>query len=135
MIELGRRVQVHYQGTLDSGKVFDSTRDREPMAFVVGSGAVIDAFEAAVRRLAVGERATVRIEAADAYGQRDESLVFNLPAQGAPDALRVGDQIMLDGDRPAVITEMTDATVTADANHLLAGQALTFELELVAVED
>ena len=135
MIELGCRVQVHYQGTLDSGKVFDSTRDREPMAFVVGSGAVIDAFEAAVRRLAVGERATVRIEAADAYGQRDESLVFNLPAQGAPDALRVGDQIMLDGDRPAVITELTEATVTADANHLLAGQALTFELELVAIED
>jgi peptidylprolyl isomerase len=129
----GDRVSVHYQGTLDSGKVFDSSRERDPLEFVVGSGMVIPGFEQAVGSLMVGETVTVRLEIEDAYGERDESLVFDLPAAGSPDGLREGDQVMLDGDRPAVVTEVTDSIVKADANHLLAGQALTFEIELVSV--
>jgi FKBP-type peptidyl-prolyl cis-trans isomerase 2 len=134
VIENGHRVAVHYEGSLDSGKVFDSSRDRDPLEFVIGSGDVIAGFEQAVCRLAVGESVTVRLEAEEAYGERDESLVFDLPAAGAPDGLRVGDQVLLDGDRPVVVTEMTAATVKADANHLLAGQALTFEIELVSLD-
>jgi len=133
MINAGDRVSVHYRGSLDTGKEFDSSEGRDPLEFVVGSGEVIPGFEEAVSQLAVGEKVTLRLEAEDAYGQRDESLVFNLPASGAPDRLRVGDQLLLDNDRPAVVTEITDATVVADANHLLAGQALTFEIELVAI--
>ena len=129
----GDKVSVHYHGSLDSGKVFDSSRERDPLEFVVGSGQVIAGFEQAVCKLAVGEAATVRLEVEDAYGERDESLVFELPAEGAPEGLREGDQVMLDGDRPAVVTEVTKSIVRADANHLLAGQALTFEIELVAV--
>ena len=134
MIAEGHRVKVHYEGSLDTGKVFDSSRDREPLEFVVGAGAVIEGFESAVRALTVGESIKIRLESEEAYGDRDESLVFNLPAQGAPDGLRIADQVMLDGDRPAIITEMAGDTVKADANHLLAGQALTFEIELVAAD-
>lgn len=134
MIEVGHRVAVHYEGSLDSGKVFDSSRNREPLEFVVGSGDVIAGFEEAVCQLSVGESVKVRIEAEDAYGDRDESLVFDLPANGAPPGLRVGDQVLLDGDRPVVVTEITEATVKADANHLLAGQALNFEIELVSLD-
>lgn len=134
MIEVGHRVAVHYEGSLDSGKVFDSSRDRDPLEFVVGSGEVIAGFEEAVCQLSVGESVTVRIEAEDAYGDRDESLVFDLPASGAPPGLRVGDQVLLDGDRPVVVTEITEATVKADANHLLAGQALNFEIELISLD-
>ncbi len=134
MIESGSRVAVHYEGSLDSGKIFDSSRDRDPLEFTIGSGEVIDGFENAVRALSVGESVKIRLESEDAYGDRDESLVFNLPADGAPPGLRVGDQVLLDGDRPVVVTEITDATVKADANHLLAGQALTFEIELVSVD-
>lgn len=134
MIETGTSVAVHYEGSLDSGKVFDSSRDRDPLEFIIGSGDVIDGFENAVRPLSVGESVKIRIESDDAYGDRDESLVFDLPASGAPPGLRVGDQVLLDGDRPVIVTEITDATVKADANHLLAGQALTFEIELVSVD-
>ena len=134
MIEVGHRVAVHYEGSLDSGKVFDSSRDRDPLEFVVGSGEVIAGFEEAVCQLSVGESVTVRIEAEDAYGDRDESLVFDLPASGAPPGLRVGDLVLLDGDRPVVVTEITEATVKADANHLLAGQALNFEIELISLD-
>jgi FKBP-type peptidyl-prolyl cis-trans isomerase 2 len=134
VIAEGHKVKVHYEGSLDSGKVFDSSRDREPLEFVIGSGAVITGFEQAVCALSVGETVKIKLESEEAYGERDESLVFDLPAEGAPDGLRVGDQVMLDGDRPAVVTEMTTAIVKADANHLLAGQALTFEIELVAAD-
>lgn len=133
MIQDGDKVSVHYQGSLDSGKVFDSSRERDPLEFVVGSDEVIEGFQKAVRELAVGETVKVRLEAEEAYGERDESLVFDLPASGAPDGLRVGDQVLLDGDRPVIVTEINGSIVKADANHLLAGQALTFEIELVAV--
>ncbi len=129
----GDTIAVHYKGSLDSGKIFDSTEDRDPLEFVLGSDQVLPAFGNAVRDLAVGDKVTVRIESDDAYGDRDEGLVFDLPAEGSPPGLRQGDQLLLDGDRPAIITEVTGKIVKADANHLLAGQALTFEIELVSV--
>ena len=133
MAEDGDNVVVHYHGTLDNGEVFDSSREREPLPFTVGAGNVISGFDDAVRGLAVGETVTVRMEAAQAYGQRDESLVFDLPASGAPEGLQEGDRVVLDGDRPALVLEITDAIVRIDANHELAGQALTFEIELVEI--
>lgn len=133
MPEDGDNVSVHYRGSLDSGEEFDSSRGREPLEFVVGAGQVISGFDQAVRELQVGQSVTVRLEASEAYGARDESLVFDLPAAGAPDGLKEGDRVMLDGQQPAVVLEITDSIVRADANHMLAGQALTFEIELVGL--
>ena len=130
----GDSVSVHYHGTLDSGEVFDSSRGGDPLPpFVVGSGSVIAGFDEAVRGLAVGESVTVRIEPGEAYGERDESLIFDLPASGAPEGLKEGDQVMLDGGRPGTVLEISDTMIRIDANHELAGQALTFEIELVEI--
>ena len=130
----GDSVTVHYHGTLDSGEVFDSSREREPLAFVVGAGQVIAGFDAAVRGLAVGESVTVRLEPADAYGERRSDLLVTVSGEQAPAGVQAGDVVQLASGRPGVVTEVTSAFVRIDANHQLAGQPLTFEIELVAIE-
>ena len=131
----GDLVSVHYRGTLDDGTEFDSSEGREPLSFTVGSGQVIAGFDEAVRGLAVGESRTVRIEPEDAYGERTDDAIIEFPAGSAPEGLQVGDQVQLGNGQPGTVLEITDETVTIDANHPLAGQALTFEIELTSIGD
>jgi FKBP-type peptidyl-prolyl cis-trans isomerase 2 len=129
----GDTVAVHYRGTLDDGSEFDSSAGRDPLTFVVGSGQVIAGFDDAVRGLAVGESRTVRIEPEDAYGEYTEEAVIDFPAESAPEGLEVGDAVTLGNGGRGTVLEITDEFVKIDANHPLAGQALTFEIELVSV--
>ncbi len=129
----GDSVTVHYHGTLDDGEVFDSSRERSPLPFVVGRGDVISGFDDAVRGLSVGESVTVRIPRAEAYGPVDPARVLEFPIEQVPEGLEVGDQVSVSG-APATVTAITEDTVTVDANHPLAGLALTFEIELVSIE-
>ena len=130
----GDQVTVHYTGTLDDGTEFDSSREREPLPFTLGQQAVIPGFENAVRGISVGDSITVRIEPAEAYGERRDDLIIEVPAQAAPEGFSVGDRVQLANGLPAVIIAMTDEIITLDANHQLAGQALTFAIELVTLE-
>lgn len=130
--ENGDQVSVHYTGTLDSGEEFDSSRGRTPLEFTVGTGAVIDGFDDAVRGLAVGESVTVRIEPAQAYGERRDDLLLRFPLDEAPEGIAVGQQVVI-GNRPATVVEVTGTEVVVDTNHQLAGEALTFEIELVSI--
>ena len=140
----GNTVQIHYTGKLVDGEVFDSSRqdEREPLEFVLDSGAVIPGFDAAVTGMSVGDTKTVTIPVDQAYGpRRDELLIAanrsELPADFEPN---IGDTLMIQGGEddppvPVIITAMDDTTVSLDANHRLAGKDLVFELELVAIQD
>ena len=127
-------VEVHYHGTLDNGEVFDSSREREPFSFVVGSGQVIAGFDKAVRQLSVGESIIVRLEPEEAYGERRDDYVMELPISQLPEGLKSGDDVVFANGAHGVITDMTQETFTVDANHWLAGEALTFEIELVSIK-
>lgn len=137
----GDTVRVHYKGTLADGTVFDSSEGREPLEFVVGDGQVIPGFDAAVTPLAVGESATATIPAAEAYGEHSDEGVQSFPRDSFPpdNTPEVGWAVELGGPNgervPATIIEVTDENVTLDFNHPLAGQDLTFEIELVEVVD
>ena len=133
MANEGDKVAVHYHGTLDDGTVFDSSRERAPLEFVIGSGQVIPGFDAAARDLEPGQKKTVRMEPEDAYGGANLELVFEVPIEQVPEPLKEGDRVELMNGAPAVVTSVTDTIVTVDANHPLAGQALTFEIELVSI--
>lgn len=130
----GDRVAVHYTGTLDSGEEFDSSRGSEPLSFVVGDGRMIAGFDAAVRGMRVGESRTVRMEPAEAYGERRDELILSFPINQLPEGATEGDSVFFTNGGQAVILEVTGETFTVDANHRLAGQALTFEIELVSIE-
>ena len=126
---------MHYVGTLDDGSQFDSSREREPLVFEVGTDQVIAGFDAAVNGMAVGETATVRIPPADAYGETDSELVFSVPIEEAPEDVAVGDEVLIGGVTTGAVTAVGDTEVTIDTNHRFAGQALTFEIELMSINE
>ena len=138
----GKKVKIHYVGTLDDGSQFDSSVDRgEPIEFVCGAGQVIPGFDEAVKEMEVGEKRDIHIEPADAYGEYNEAMVQEVPLSAIPNAdqLPVGQQIYMQGPGgqpiPVVVTKIEDGVATFDMNHPLAGKPLNFALELVEVED
>ncbi len=135
----GDTVQIHYTGTLEDGTVFDSSEGRDPLSFTLGHGQVISGFEEAALGMEVGETKKARIEVEDAYGERRDDLVLEVPREQLPDELDVdvGTPLQLqqpDGQAvPVTVAALDESTVTLDANHPLAGQPLTFELTLVDI--
>ena len=137
----GDTVKVHYTGTLNNGQVFDSSKSREPLQFTLGSGMVIPGFDAAVTGLSPGESVTATIPNAEAYGPYQEEMVAEIEKQNIPAdfELEVGQRLQMQvpsGEAMSVtITDIKGEMVTLDGNHPLAGQDLTFELELVEIVD
>jgi len=144
----GDKVKIHFTGTLEDGTVFDATDDctddgcgceAGPMEFTIGGEEVFPAFEQAVIGLAPGEKRTVKIPAAEAYGERSEEMVVTVERAEMPADLNptVGQMLEVtddDGDAfPVTVTSVTDSIVTLDANHPLAGKDLTFDIELVSI--
>lgn len=137
----GKNVKAHYRGTLDDGMQFDSSYDRgEPIAFTCGAGQMIAGFDAAVMDMQVGEKKSVHIPAAQAYGERRDDLLMNFPAEQVPnmEQIKVGDKLFLQAPNgtpiPVTVVDVDASGVVLDANHELAGQDLNFDIELVEVE-
>jgi len=133
-VQDGDLVEVHYIGTLDDGSQFDSSRDHDvPFTFTVGTGQVISGFDEAVRDGRVGDVRTVRIDPENAYGVWSEENIIEVPFNPEQGDVEVGEEVFLTTGQPAVVLEVTDETVTLDTNHRLAGEALTFEIEILAI--
>lgn len=134
----GDTVRVHYTGRLDDGSVFDSSDGREPLEFRLGGGEVIPGFENAVAGMAPGEQRSVTIPADEAYGSRRDELMIMVPRQDLPDDIdpEVGQRFQLSQAGQSFIVTVSDVTddgVVLDGNHPLAGEALTFDLQLVDI--
>lgn len=126
----GDAVGVLYHGTLDNGEVFDSNRDRgQPLRFTLGTGQVIPGFDDAVRGLRLGETVTTRIPPDQAYGEA----VLEFPRAQAPPGIAQGQEVQLGGGTGMVL-EVNDQVVRIQNPHRLAGEALTFEIELVELQ-
>ena len=130
----GDTVRVHYTGTLDDGSEFDSSVGREPLEFTLGSGQVIPGFDNAVTGMATGDTKTVTMAPDDAYGTSNPDLVQVVERERIPTGIDLEVGMMLSaGSQRLQVTAFDDDSVTLDANHPLAGKALTFALELVAI--
>lgn len=135
----GDKVQTHYVGKLDDGTVFDSSEGNPPLEFTIGSRQVIPGYEQGVVGMDLGESKTVKIPVNEAYGPRRDDMILVLAREEFPPDMdpKVGDK--LDMHQPdgavAVVTvlETSPESVTLDANHPLAGQALTFNIKLVGL--
>jgi peptidylprolyl isomerase len=132
---------VHYTGKLDSGEVFDSSKDRDPLEFVVGSGQLIKGFDKAVIGMKKGDKKDIHLEPADAYGDRDDKRVQKVPREMLPKEPEPKEGMMLTISTPqgqmfpAKIEKIEKDMVTLDMNHPLAGKKLNFELEVVDIKE
>ncbi|MEM9671184.1 MAG: peptidylprolyl isomerase [Bacteroidota bacterium] len=135
----GDTVQVHYTGTLDDGSQFDSSRQRDqPLEFTLGQGQMIPGFEKAVDGMEVGDSKQVKIPSQEAYGEKKPEMIMEVSKGDFPPNItpEVGQQLAVNTQGrqvPVVITEMREDTVVLDANHPLAGQDLTFDIELMNI--
>ena len=135
----GDKVKVHYRGTLNNGTEFDCSHGREPLEFEVAAGMMIPGFDKAVEGMEVGEKKTVLIPCDDAYGQKTDDMVLEAPKEHFPEDMQVEVGMMFNLPQPegqavpVTVTKVSDTHVTLDGNHQLAGEDLTFEIELVEI--
>ena len=141
-VQDGSKVTLHYKGTYEDGTQFDSSRDRgEPMEVLVGAGQLIQGFNDALVGMSENESKTFTLEPADAYGEVHPEAMTELPRDIFPEGFEfeTGTQIplMSPGGQSvlATITEVKEETIMADLNHPMAGKTLTFEVDVLTVED
>jgi peptidylprolyl isomerase len=135
----GNTVKVHYKGRLDDGTVFANSAEREVLEFTIGEDQILQGFEQAVVGMSPGELKTITVPADQAYGPRDEEMVLVVDRSRIPAHLKpkIGQQLEVrqaDGEGLVVtVTDVSEASVTLDANHPLAGEDLIFDIQLVEI--
>ena len=135
----GDAVAVHYTGRLDDGSIFDSSVSRSPLSFTLGEGNMIKGFDSAVYGMIVGDKKTVTIPAVEAYGERRDDMLIDVPLTEVPPNItpEIGLQLVLQGGggqpTPVIVVFMDEQKITLDANHELAGKDLIFDIELVSI--
>lgn len=136
----GDTVKVHYVGTLDSGEEFDSSVKRgEPIEFTVGAGQMIKGFDVAVEGMSIGEKKSVHIPAAEAYGEASDQNIVPFPKDQLPEGMNpsVGEMLTMTTQTgqpvQVVVKEVTEDSIILDANHPMAGKDLNFDIELVEI--
>jgi len=135
----GDTVKVHYTGKLEDGTIFDSSIKRDPLQFKIGVGQVISGFEQAVVGMSPGESKNTKVPSDKAYGSYRKEMVMAVDRDKFPANIKpeVGQQYQIpqEGDRKTVVTvtDVSESSVTLDANHPLAGKDLTFDIQLIEI--
>jgi len=127
-------VTIHYTLKDDADKVIDSSSGGEPLAYLHGHGNIIPGLERELAGKSVGDRLTVRVPAAEGYGEYDRALVQKVARRALKGIanLRVGLRLQA-GHQAVTVTHIAGDMVTLDGNHPLAGQNLNFDVEITAV--
>lgn len=137
--QTGDTVRVHYTGRFEDGTVFDTLQDREPIEFTLGEHQVIPGFENAVTGMQAGETKTAQIPPEEAYGERREDLLIDVPRAEVPADIdpQIGQTLQVQGAGgqvfPVVVANVGEDMITLDANHPLAGRSLIFDIQLIDI--
>lgn len=135
----GNFVKVKYTGTLQNGDVFDTSKDAHPLEVEVGAGGVIKGFEDALMGMAQNEKKTFTISHKEAYGARKDDLEQTFQRSELPDGVdpQIGQVLSFrnpqGGQIPATVKHVDKEKITVDLNHPLAGESLTFEIEVLEI--
>ena len=133
------KVKFHYKGTLKSGDIFDNSEGRDPLEFEVGKGMIIPGLEKEMLGMKKGDKKTITVSAKDAYGEPRNDMVREVPKGPVPEGMKLEKGTVLylktpEGQPfPAKVVEVKEETVVLDLNHPLAGQDLTFEVEVLDI--
>lgn len=135
-VQSGDVVKIHFTGQLGNGQVFGSSREGDPLQFVAGGAEMLPGISNAVLGMSQGESKTVTVPPEMGFGQRQDNLQQQVEKQNLPENVKVGDQLMAQaGEKqmPVWVCEVNDEYAVIDGNHPLAGQTLTFEIELMSI--
>lgn len=136
----GNQVTLHYTGKLQDGSEFDSSAGREPLSFTMGENQIIPGLERAIEGMEVGEKKEITVTADEAYGPYHPERVQSVPRDVIPKDIELEVGLRLQAQQadgqPLQLTvkEVGDNEVKLDANHPLAGEDLTFAVEIVSIK-
>ena len=137
-VQDGDTVRIHFTCNFDDGSEIASTGDEEPLELTIGEGKLVECFEKSVIGMTEGQRKTVHLQPHQAMGEKKPQLIAKVPLHQVPEQdedLSVGSRIQIKDDHGndvnAIVTNISNQTVTIDANHPLAGEALIFDIELI----
>ncbi|WP_394249284.1 peptidylprolyl isomerase [Vibrio profundi] len=139
-IEKNVVVSVAYQVKLEDGVVVDQSTAEAPLDYLHGHNNLITGLEKELDGKVAGDKFSATVTPEDAYGEHNDALVQRVPAdvfQGVEE-IEVGMRFLADTDQgpiPVEVTEVDGDEVVVDGNHMLAGQTLTFDVEVVAVRE
>lgn len=130
----------HYVLTDKNGTTLDSSEGHEPLSYLHGAGNIIPGLESALLGKVVGDKLTVAVPAAQAYGLRDDALVQVLPSSmfSGIEQIEVGMEFHAEtehGMQVVTVTKVEGEEVTIDGNHPLAGVDLNFDVEITEVRN
>lgn len=127
-------IGFHYQLTDKTGKQIDASQEGHPLIFLSGAGQIIPGLESVLVEMKVSQKKTVTVPAQDAYGVYNDQLIYKVKKSQLPKPdLAIGDMFEIGGGeeyQPAGVTAIDGEDVTLDGNHPLAGQDLTFAVEI-----
>ena len=132
----GDRVRLHYTVTFEDGTELDTSRGREPLDFKAGSNDLIEGVSKAVIGMSAGDKKTITVPPALAYGERRDEFVIRVPRDQIPAEAKVGAVLGLNAQGQqlsAVLVDFEDENAVLDGNHPLAGKTLVFDIEIVSV--
>ena len=138
-VKKGDKVKIHYTGRIKDGQVFDSSMERDPLEFEVGSGSIIKGLEKSIVGMKPGEKKEISVSPEEGYGNFDKKLLFDMPKEKIPADIKpeVGMRLQLVNNQgqtfPVYVSEIEDESIKIDANHPLAGKELVFNIELLQI--
>ena len=154
-VTFNSKVQFHMTGRLDSGDVFDSTEDHDPLTVTIGSGLLIKSFEQALIGMEEGEKKSFIIKSQNAYGNSDKELILTVNKSDLPEdvgELETGEIVSIDNlyevlemkekitdkgaNEPYLVTvkAVHENEVELDFNHPLTGETLNFDVEIIEIQ-
>jgi FKBP-type peptidyl-prolyl cis-trans isomerase SlyD len=140
-IQNDKIVTMHYHLTNAEGQVIESSRGSEPLTYLHGAGIILSSLENELTGLDVGATKTVQVAPADAYGEHDATKIETLPRGAFAQVPNLEVGMQLQGQDPhgqtftVRVMDIREDTVIIDANHPLAGETLTFEIEVLDIRD
>ena len=130
----GDTVAIHYTGSLEDKTVFDTSENRDPLEFTVGDKNLIPGMTNGVRGMKVGESKTITIPQEEAYGPYDDKLVFEVPTKNLPPGITAGTPLRDPNGNMVMVKEVNEDKSILDANHILAGKTLIFDIKVVSIK-
>jgi peptidylprolyl isomerase len=130
----GDKVSIHYTGSLEDKTVFDTSENREPLEFTLGDKNLIAGMTNGVRGMKVGESKTITIPQEEGYGPYDDKLVFEVPTKNLPPGVKAGTPLRDPQGNMVMVKEVNAEKSLLDANHILAGKTLIFDIKVVSIK-